>query len=141
MKPRWAFPNPSHKFLQSGMGAQGCNRIVVPRQFRLGQRDMDLIVANLMKQHDRATLSSFQLRGQMVQALPRIRRDGALTQRANRIVHEALRQLRRALIRRAICDAGQIACKLLICGWEARHPGPSQAMNEQKVRHRHHIAH
>ena len=87
MKSGRALSHPTHKFLQSRMRTQGFNRIVVPCQFRLGQRDMDLIVANLMKQHDRATLSSFQLRGQMVQALTDFRRDGAMAERADRIAH------------------------------------------------------
>ena len=94
-----------------------------------------------MEQHDRAAFAALQLGDQMVQALPRIWRNGALTQRANRIFHGPLWLLRRALICGALCDEGQVVGKAIIHARKACNLRPLKASDQQKVRNGHHIPH
>lgn len=70
------------------MGAQGFDGGVAARQFGLGQGGMDFIMADLVQQNDRPTLAAAQLRRQVMEALLGLRRDRALTERAEgQIVH------------------------------------------------------
>ena len=87
MKPGWAFDHPPDEFGQPWVPPQSLNRAVFPRQFRFGQRGVDFVVAYLVKPHDRPALATFQLWHKVMQALPRIRRNGPITQRTNRIIH------------------------------------------------------
>lgn len=52
---------------------------IVSRQFRLGQRRVDLAMADMVQQHLGSALTTFQLGDQMVQALWRARWDGTAT--------------------------------------------------------------
>ena len=69
------------------MGFERLYCVKVPRQFRLCQRRMDLVVANLMQQDHRSAFPTFQLGHQMVQALLGLRRNRAVTKGANRVIH------------------------------------------------------
>ncbi len=77
------FADPIHEARNPGMAPQCVDIVVGPRKLGLGQRRMDLVVANLMQQHGRPTFPSAQLGYQMVQALFGVRRDRALAERAD----------------------------------------------------------
>src|SRR6056297_2377190 len=68
------------------MRSQGLDTGIVARQFRLAQRGVDLVVANLMKQHHRPALAAFQPGDQVMQALARLRRDRPAAKRAYRVL-------------------------------------------------------
>ena len=65
------------------MGPQRGYGVVVARQLGLGEHGMDLVVADLVKERCLAPLSAAQPRHEMVQALPRMGRDGPVAKRAN----------------------------------------------------------
>lgn len=66
------------------MGAQRGNRVIVSRQFGLGQGGVNLAVADVMQQNGRPALAAFEFRDQMMQALGNARRDRAQAERADR---------------------------------------------------------
>lgn len=80
-----AFRDPADEFRQPGMRAQRVYARVIPRQFSLRQSGVDLVMADLVKQDRGSTFTAFQLGDQMMMALPYLRRNGPLTQWANRI--------------------------------------------------------
>lgn len=83
MKPRRSLDHPGDEFRQTRMRAQGLDTGIITRQFTLRQRRVDLVVANLVQAHHRATLAAFQLGHKVMQALAHLGRDRALAKRAN----------------------------------------------------------
>ena len=81
---RRALADPSRKLLQTGMRAERFGRVVVARQFRLTQRCVDFLVADVVEQDGWPTLAAFQLGDQVMQALRHAGWDRSPTQRANR---------------------------------------------------------
>ena len=81
------------------MAPQRLGRVEVACQFRLAQRRMHLPVTDVMHQHGRAALATFQLGDQMVQALRHIRRDRTQAERARGVGHGFMLD--------CICWAGQ----------------------------------
>lgn len=65
------------------MRAQGRDTGIIARQFCFGQGRMNLIMANLVQTHHRATLAALQLGDKVMQALALLRRNGTLAERAN----------------------------------------------------------
>lgn len=61
--------DPGSEFLQPGMGAQGFDCVVGPGQLGLGQRGMDLVMADLVQQNRRTMPPAFQFWDQMMQRL------------------------------------------------------------------------
>ena len=85
-----AFGDPREKGRKPWMAAQGVDAVVAAGQFGLGQGSVNLIVANLMEQHDRPALAAAQFRRQVMKALLGIRRDRAVAKRADgQIAHVA----------------------------------------------------
>ena len=78
--------HPGDEPRQPWMRAQRLHGAIRARQLRLGQRRMDLVVANLVKPHHRPALAPLQLGRQMVQALPDMRRDRTTAQRTLHIL-------------------------------------------------------
>lgn len=71
------------------MGAQCLRSRIVTGQFRLAQRLVDGLVADMVQQHRLATLAAAQLGDQVVPALRHARRDRAQAQGAGGIIgHE-----------------------------------------------------
>ncbi len=62
------------------MGAQRFYRTEIARQFRLAQRRVDLVVANLVEKNRWPTFAAPQFGNQMMQALTRLGRNGPLAQ-------------------------------------------------------------
>ena len=69
------------------MSPEGLNRVVVTRQFRLAQRGMDFVVANLVQQHERAAFAASEFRDQMVLTLLDLRGYRSIAQRTDRVAH------------------------------------------------------
>ncbi len=61
--------------------------VELPRQFGLGQRRVDFVMADLMDQDARAFRAALQFRDQVMLRLPDIRRDRAQAERTDRIAH------------------------------------------------------
>lgn len=59
VKARWLSRNPGGELGQCGVGAQRLRRIKLPRQFSLGQRAVNFIVANLMQHNARPLCAPF----------------------------------------------------------------------------------
>ena len=87
MKIGRAFGDPCDEFGEPRVGPERLYRVILARQFRFRQRRVDLIVANLMQQDHGSAFPTFQLGHQMVQALLGLRRNRAVTKRANRVIH------------------------------------------------------
>ena len=83
MKSRRALRHPGDEFRQTRMRAQRLDSGITARQFTFRQRRVDLVVANLVQAHHRASLASLQLGDKVMQALAHLRRDRALAKRAN----------------------------------------------------------
>lgn len=83
MKLRRALRHPSDELGQTRMGAQRLDAGITPRQLAFRQRGVNLVVANLVQPHHRATLAAFQLGHKVMKALAHLRRDRALAKRAN----------------------------------------------------------
>ena len=83
MKPRRPLRHPGDEFRQTRMRAQGLDTGIIARQFTFRQRRVNLVVANLVQAHHRATLAAFQLGHKVMQALAHLGRDRALAKRAN----------------------------------------------------------
>lgn len=66
------------------MCAQGFNCVETARQFSFGQGCVDLFVANLVQQHGRPSLASFEFWDQMMQVAAALG-DRAVAKRADRI--------------------------------------------------------
>ncbi len=81
-----AFGDPADEPRDPWMGAQGLHRVVAACKLGLGQRGVDLVVADLVQKHRGPALAAAQARDQVVQALLRVGRDGALAERADGIV-------------------------------------------------------
>lgn len=67
------------------MAAERLWRVVVPRKFRLCQRRVDLLVADMVQQHRGPAFPAFELGDQVMKALWHARRNGSATKRANRV--------------------------------------------------------
>ena len=83
-EPGRAFRHPKNELGKPWMFFQSLNTGIVARQFGLRQRGVNLVVANLMQQHGRATLATFELGHEVVQALMNVRRYRPVAKRANR---------------------------------------------------------
>lgn len=70
------------------MGAQRLDARIVARQFGLGERGMNLVVTDLVQQHDRTALAPLEARHEVVKALAHHRRDRAQAERAYRVVRQ-----------------------------------------------------
>lgn len=81
-----AFRNPTDELGEPRVAAQGLDTGILSRQFRLGQRGMNFIVTDLLKQDGRPALSPFKLGDQVMMALTRIGRNRAVAKRTDRIV-------------------------------------------------------
>lgn len=68
------------------MRPQRLDRAVLPRQFRLRQRRMYLVVTDLVQAHDRPALAALQLGHKVMQALPGTGRNRPQAERANRVL-------------------------------------------------------
>ena len=60
------------------MPAQGVDGGKIPCKLCLGQAGVNLVMADLVQQDRRPAFATFQFRHEVVQALPRLRRNGAL---------------------------------------------------------------
>jgi len=63
--------------------------VIVPRKLGFGQGRVDLVMANLMQAHDRATFAAFELGHKMVKALTGLGRNGPPAQGTNRVLRVA----------------------------------------------------
>lgn len=70
------------------MGAERFDRRVFAGKFRLSQRSMDFVMADLMDKDRRAVPATLQLRDQVMLRLLRLRRNRAQAKRADRISHD-----------------------------------------------------
>lgn len=68
------------------MGAQRRGRVPQTRQFRLGSRGVDFVVADLMQEHDRPAFPAPELWDQVMQALWCAGKNWPLAERANGVV-------------------------------------------------------
>ena len=68
------------------MAAQRLYRRIVSGKFGLGERGMDLAMANMVQKNNRPPFTALQLGNQMMQALRNIPRDRPLTQRTDLVL-------------------------------------------------------
>ena len=65
------------------MAAQRLYRVIIARQFSLGQAGVDLVVTDLMQPHHRPALAALEPWHKVMQALLRLRRDRSATERTD----------------------------------------------------------
>lgn len=101
MECRRSLGDPTDEFRKARMRTQCLDGLKLTRQLGLGQRRVNLVVAELMHKNHRTALSAPELRYEVMKALPGVGRYRAPAERADRVAHFSMarRNATRVVIR------------------------------------------